>query len=161
VSLGQLRLKLTLVMVGLFLALSLQAGEPVVPKASKKATQEYGCVAPVADMRKNHMKYILHQRNKTVHQGIRTKKNSLAECVNCHISAKPDGTYARFGDNKHFCSSCHNYVAVTIDCFECHRDTPQQKNRQHGLADKPNPHLGDVSFRQDSTPKMLTSGGAE
>lgn len=79
------------------------------------------CVAPTAEMRTSHFEKILHQRDKTMHQGVRTKTFSLKECINCHV---PENSAARFGDDKHFCSHCHNQAAVTIDCFQCHADRP-------------------------------------
>lgn len=82
------------------------------------------CVEPTADMRANHMKYLLHKRDKTMHQGIRTPKHSLVECINCHATPGEDGKIARITDEKHFCSSCHQAVSVKLDCFECHADRP-------------------------------------
>lgn len=84
------------------------------------------CVEPTADMRANHMKYLLHKRDKTVHEGIRTKQHSLVECINCHVTPGNDGRIARIHDedNQHFCSSCHASASVKLDCFECHADRP-------------------------------------
>ena len=82
------------------------------------------CVAPVADIRANHMEYLKHKRDETMHQGIRTEKNSLVECINCHVTPGEDGKVARIGDETHFCASCHLSASVTLDCFECHADRP-------------------------------------
>ena len=68
------------------------------------------------------MKYLLHQRDETVHEGIRTKRFSLEECIDCHVSPAPDAP--RVSSSQHFCNSCHTYAAVNIDCFECHADRP-------------------------------------
>jgi len=38
--------------------------------------------------RRNHMELIRHQRDLTVHEGIRTTRHSLANCVNCHADPK-------------------------------------------------------------------------
>jgi len=95
---------------------------PKVPHPTNGTTE---CVEDEDEMKKNHMKYILHQRDATVHEGIRTKTYSLKECINCHV---PENSEVRFGDDKHFCSSCHNYTGVSIDCFQCHMDTPMGKN---------------------------------
>jgi len=95
---------------------------PNVPHPTNGSTE---CVQPEDEMKKNHMNYILHQRDETMHKGIRTKKYSLKECINCHV---PENTEVRFGDDKHFCSSCHNYAGVSIDCFQCHMDRPMGKN---------------------------------
>jgi len=95
---------------------------PEVPKA--KAEQ---CVEPTEDMRRNHMEFILHQRDETMHRGIRTNKHSLKECINCHVNPDSNGTYPRASSEEHFCASCHSYASVKIDCFECHSDVPETK----------------------------------
>jgi hypothetical protein len=74
------------------------------------------CVEPVEVMRRDHMKLILHQRDMTMHQGIRTSKYSLKNCVDCHADAKTGSVLGKDG----FCESCHRYSAVKLDCFECH-----------------------------------------
>ena len=95
---------------------------PVVPEAQYRYSETQGCVEPTAEMRRNHMEYILHQRDETMYRGIRTKQYSLEECINCHVSAAPDAP--RYSSEEHFCNSCHAYAAVRIDCFQCHADRP-------------------------------------
>jgi hypothetical protein len=95
---------------------------PYIPKAQRRYSEEQGCVEPTEDMRANHMKYLLHQRDATMHEGIRTKQHSLHECINCHVSDAADAP--RVDSEKHFCNSCHTYAAVNIDCFQCHADRP-------------------------------------
>ncbi|UCE90412.1 MAG: hypothetical protein JSW10_06270 [Pseudomonadota bacterium] len=97
---------------------------PQIPEARAKAGA-HGCVEPVDEMRKNHMNYILHQRDLTMHEGIRTKQHSLVECISCHVTPGRDGTYPSHNSSDHFCGTCHEYAAVTIDCFECHTSRPQ------------------------------------
>jgi len=75
------------------------------------------CVAEPQWMRKNHMHVLLHQRDETVHKGIRGGKYSLADCVDCHASSKNNSV---LGSNENFCQGCHAYAGVKIDCFECH-----------------------------------------
>ena len=84
-------------------------------------------------MRRNHMKLLTHQRDETVHEGIRTKKHSLKECINCHAS-KETASVTAAQDN--FCVSCHSYAAVKIDCFECHSSKPQTSTSLHPLTAK-------------------------
>jgi len=84
------------------------------------------CVLPTEEMRRNHMKYILHQRNETMHEGIRTPQFSLKGCIHCHAVEGPDGKPVSIASPKHFCNSCHGYAAVHIDCFECHASTPTE-----------------------------------
>lgn len=76
------------------------------------------CVEDTEYMRRNHMKVILHQRDKTMHQGIRTVKHSLKHCVDCHADPATNSVLGKDG----FCSSCHEYASVKIDCFSCHTD---------------------------------------
>ena len=81
------------------------------------------CVAPTGEMRRDHMKMLLHQRDRTMRQGLREQRFSLKNCVDCHASRKTGSVLGKDG----FCSSCHEYAAVSIDCFECH--TPLQQKR--------------------------------
>jgi hypothetical protein len=105
---------------------------PVIPEAQSRVSEAQGCVEPVEEMRKNHMEYILHQRDETMYKGIRTKQHSLEKCINCHVSDAPDT--ARYGDAEHFCSSCHTYASVQIDCFQCHADRPVKTSGHNPLA---------------------------
>ena len=115
---------------------------PVIPAAQDRVIEEQGCVEPVEEMRKNHMEYILHQRDQTVHEGIRTKQYNLNECINCHVSAAPDAP--RISSEKHFCSSCHTYAAVSIDCFQCHADRPVDTSHLHKLPPSMRSHHNDA-----------------
>jgi hypothetical protein len=78
------------------------------------------CVEDTAFMRRNHMGLLEHQRDKTVHEGVRTVRHSLTNCVECHASKKT----GRVSGDGGFCESCHRYASVKLDCFECHADRP-------------------------------------
>jgi hypothetical protein len=94
---------------------------PVLPKAKASAVPgKWECVEPTDDMRRNHMKYLLHHRDDTMHRGIRTKQHSLKECIDCHVAPGPDNRPVSIESRGHFCNSCHAYAAVKIDCWECH-----------------------------------------
>lgn len=93
---------------------------PEIPKA-KPGTS---CVEDPELMRTNHYDFILHQRNETMHKGIRTSKHSLKACINCHVTKDDNGEYPSISTKKHFCNSCHTYAAVSIDCFQCHATKP-------------------------------------
>ena len=120
----------TLVGVSLLLALPLasQAAD-LLPSIPKGKGQQ--CVESTDEMRRNHMEHILHQRDDTLRRGIRTSKYSLKECIECHNAPGKDGKVARIGSKDHFCSSCHSYTAVNVDCFECHADKPEKANYRH------------------------------
>lgn len=80
------------------------------------------CVEPTDVMRRNHMKLILHQRDETMHRGIRTVKHSFKNCVNCHANPATNSVLGKDG----FCQNCHTYAAVKVDCFECHSASPEK-----------------------------------
>ena len=102
-------------------ALAADAPSTRVPLPGVAAPAEGKCVEDTAFMRRNHMRLLVHQRDRTVHEGIRTVKHSLANCVSCHAS-KETGRVT--GSNDAFCEGCHRYAAVKLDCFECHADRP-------------------------------------
>ena len=114
-----------LVLAGMpFAAMAGDVPLPEIPQARAKVSATQGCVEPTQEMRKNHMNHILHQRDRTVHEGIRTRQYSLEECINCHVTPGADGAIPSADSHEHFCNSCHTYAAVHIDCFECHADRP-------------------------------------
>ena len=84
------------------------------------------CVEPTEVMRRDHMKFLMHQRDETMHRGIRTKKHSLIECLDCHTQTNKQGTYISVNADGEFCQACHAYSGVKMDCFECHATTPRQ-----------------------------------
>ena len=91
-----------------------KAGPTIIIDKSRAGDK---CVEDTAFMRKNHPKLLLHQRDETVHKGIRTEKHSLKNCVSCHASSKDNRV---IGSDEHFCQSCHTYAAVKMDCWQCH-----------------------------------------
>lgn len=82
------------------------------------------CDRNTAFMRRNHMELLQHKRDITMYKGVRTKDNSLQNCINCHVTKDDAGKAIKVSNPKHFCATCHEYVAVKLDCFECHRSTP-------------------------------------
>jgi hypothetical protein len=75
-----------------------------------------------------------HQRDRTVIDGERGSPYSLAGCLDCHNPEIPGIEAARYGDPEHFCSACHDYASVRIDCFECHADRGDGSTLQGGLG---------------------------
>ena len=133
-KLGHLGVFLLLVCFALF-AVAVLAAEwkqdkdnallPAIPQA-----QGDQCVEPTEVMRRRHMDFILHQRDETVHRGVRTEKHRFVSCINCHVQPQQtkqgNMVYPRHTDADHFCTSCHVYAMVSIDCFQCHADRPQR-----------------------------------
>lgn len=106
------------------------AGTPMpdIPKAVKGEQ----CVEDTDFMRKNHMDLLSHQRDETVHRGIRTKKHSLKGCFTCHIVKDAENKPVTVSNPKHFCRECHDYAAVKVDCFQCHSSVPDAPTPNKG-----------------------------
>ncbi len=101
------------------------AGEAV--EGTAKADKLEQCVEPTPVMRRNHFEFIKHQRDLTVHQGIRGSKHSLAGCIDCHARKDASGKAVPVNAQGQFCAGCHEYVAASLDCFSCHSAVPGEK----------------------------------
>ena len=66
------------------------------------------CVEETEFMRANHMMILMHSREEAVQEGIRFVRHSLKNCTTCHTK------------REEFCDSCHEFLAVKLDCFGCH-----------------------------------------
>jgi hypothetical protein len=110
------------------------SGDSAVTPGSKAAGMDT-CVAPTDVMRRNHMDFLKHDRDRTVRKGVRDTEYSLAACIGCHATEKKDGDYHPVNAEGQFCSSCHEYVAVSLTCFQCHSKKPEQKLSALGSSD--------------------------
>lgn len=113
--------------LGAFVALLIVAAVPVQAggvEGTAKADGMDACVAPTPFMRRSHFELIKHQRDITVHEGIRLTDNSLAGCVDCHVRKDVSGTHVAINASGEFCAACHEFTATTMDCFTCHATTP-------------------------------------
>lgn len=99
-------------------------------KAAESAKSGGQCVRDTVWMRKNHMDLLTHERDVTVHQGVRTIDGSLSKCIACHVNSE-DGKHVPVNsmegpDGKQFCASCHAFTGVKLDCFQCHSPVPAE-----------------------------------
>jgi hypothetical protein len=112
----KMAIRFTAILVSVFFAASVFASEKL-PSLHLDVGKGGQCVEDPKVMRKVHMNYLKHQRDETVHEGVRGKKYSLSGCVECHASLKDNSV---LGSKESFCQGCHEYAAVKLDCFECH-----------------------------------------
>ena len=108
-------IRLTAILFSIFIGSAVYAADKPELKLDKARSGQ--CVEEPKLMRKTHMNLLKHQRDETMHKGIRGQKHSLADCVECHAN---DKTNSVLGSNEAFCQGCHTYAAVKLDCFECH-----------------------------------------
>ena len=87
------------------------------------------CPAAPAVMRREHMDILAHDRSAAVREGIRLPGHGLDDCITCHAVRDAGGAAVDAGDPRHFCTACHVKVAVSVDCFGCHRATPMEAAR--------------------------------
>ena len=113
---------------------------PVVPTAT-------GEPHPASEnWRANHMVYMYHDRDLTMRDGVRDIAEgdheimaSIGECFDCHAVEDETGTPVSYEDERHFCRVCHDYAAVTVDCFMCHRSTPADNTAYRAMATADDP----------------------
>lgn len=85
----------------------------------------------ISVIRKMHPELLNHKRDKTLREGVRTKKHSLKGCVSCHANKdQASGQYHPVNMQDQFCATCHQQVGVSVDCFGCHRTTPSKEANQ-------------------------------
>jgi hypothetical protein len=121
-----MRIAVLLLTALLALAVSADSARPPAQRVALpvvKIEKGEACVAPTEEMRRNHMRMLFDQRDRTLREGLRTTRFSLKGCVDCHASAKTGSVLGEEG----FCSNCHAYASVKIDCFECHTPVRQAK----------------------------------
>lgn len=160
---GKMKRFLALGVVVMTTAALAWAGSDAQPKAGgapkptiTKAVKGEQCVEATDFMRRNHMKLLDGHRDKTVIEGVRSKKHSLKECINCHASEKT-GSVATAKDD--FCISCHSYAAVKIDCFECHSTKPQGPATMHPLNAGTAHYTHQMAARANSTVSVEEMAG--
>lgn len=100
-----------------------QAASPLLPVIPMGKGDS--CVEDIDFMRRNHMELLKHQRDETTLRGVRSEQYSLKQCLDCHAVYGPDAVAVTAADSGHFCRSCHDYAAVSIDCFQCHASRPE------------------------------------
>jgi len=113
-------------LIGFSLLSTSAVAETPFPNIHEPTDKSVKCIQPEDVMRREHMDYILHERDETMHEGIRGEPKSLANCINCHVEPNENGEIAGIETKEHFCNVCHQYAAVQIDCFQCHADRPQK-----------------------------------
>lgn len=134
-----------------------------IPAAAQEAKNGYGPAIPKATgnphpegndyMRRWHMTMMSHDRDITVYRGERGLNASLGACFECHTVRDSAGTPVTYSDERHFCRVCHDYAAVKVDCFDCHRSTPAdfdesaQKASLGGDATRPQGDAETASLR--------------
>lgn len=106
--------------------------QPWMPMPAKAVDGK--CDADPAWMRKWHMKVLMHKRDDTMHEGIRTDQFSLKRCITCHAVKDDAGKFVTVRDERHFCRTCHDYAAVQVDCFDCHASRPEAGAPGHADA---------------------------
>ncbi|WP_143130920.1 Hdr-like menaquinol oxidoreductase cytochrome c subunit [Roseospirillum parvum] len=98
---------------------------PQVPAAAPGTE----CLAPPGEMRRTHMDRLTHRRTEAVRAGIRQPAESLTRCLSCHAVTDTHGQVVTAEDPRHFCRECHDFAAVTVDCFSCHASRPEDAPR--------------------------------
>ncbi len=155
-------LRLVILLIGLAMASATPALAqdmgPVIPKASGEPHPEGNDY-----MRRWHMVMMKHDRDVTMYQGIRPTDASLGECFDCHTVRNEAGVPLTVADERHFCRACHDYAAVQVDCFDCHRSTPEdfEEPELHAMSLPDPKYLGGGETDAQAVEDYLTTVLAE
>ena len=114
---------------------------PVIPAA----TTGDSCVEPTDLMRRQHMNFLLHQRDDTVLSGIRGARHSLVGCIGCHVQEDARGAAIPVNAEGQFCESCHSFAGASLDCFECHATVPAEVEVKTALPGWMSPPVGSIA----------------
>jgi len=96
---------------------NLATTEPAAPPELKLPPEGGRCVEETAWMRTDHMQLLNEWRDEAVRandrihtssDGRRFYKSLSGTCMSCHV------------EKAAFCDRCHNYVAATPYCWDCH-----------------------------------------
>jgi len=95
----------------------LKLDTPAIKEAQAALGKKEVCVEPKAFMRGGHMQLLNTWRDSVVRDGKRVYTSSEGRtfdislqntCMKCH------------SNKKNFCDKCHNYLAVSPYCWDCH-----------------------------------------
>lgn len=98
---------------------TIPAPKPSLDTPAIKELADKKCVLPTEEIRATHMQLLVAWRDQVVRTGKREwvgfqgKKFDASltnTCLGCH------------SNKAQFCDQCHNYVAVTPNCWGCHLD---------------------------------------
>jgi hypothetical protein len=95
-----------------------QSRHPGHPKLADKDKQ---CVLPTEEMRAYHMQLLIDWRDQVVRTGNRVWTSPSGKNYEPSLSNTCLGCHANKAE---FCDQCHNYVAVTPNCWGCHLEKP-------------------------------------
>lgn len=94
--------------------------------AYKSGTSGFCNGDPIAYIIRQHPSLLTHKQDMVLRHGAKkSTQYSLQGCVNCHAVEKADKSgYYAIDAKGQFCAACHQEIAISLDCFQCHRTTP-------------------------------------
>jgi len=95
--------------------------------------------------RRHHMELLKHDRDLTLRDGERDIDASLGQCFTCHAVTDDAGEPVTVESEKHFCRVCHDYAAVQVDCFMCHRSTPSEDDLGQAMTSSTKPDESSIA----------------
>jgi hypothetical protein len=91
------------------------------PAIQQLAAKDKHCVLPTEEMRAYHMQLLIDWRDQVVRTGSRIWVSPSGQKYEPSLSNTCLGCHSNKAD---FCDQCHNYVALTPNCWGCHLDKP-------------------------------------
>jgi len=91
------------------------------PAIQQLAAKDKQCVLPTAQMRATHMQLLIDWRDQVVRTGSRVWVSPSGKKFEASLSNTCLGCHTNKAE---FCDQCHNYIAVTPNCWGCHLEKP-------------------------------------
>ncbi len=108
--------------------IGLQGCDPTLSVDTQTASQQAAhCIIAEdnAQVRRVHGRWINQHRYPAQRALAYPDEYRVQACINCHVPESKNDQAVRITHTEtHFCATCHTYVAVRLDCFECHADRP-------------------------------------
>lgn len=93
------------------------------PVIQKLAQADRKCVLPTAEMRSTHMRMLVDWRDNVVRSheaGVTDGREFVAPDGKKYLASLTNTCMECHSNKDKFCDQCHNYVAVTPNCWGCH-----------------------------------------
>jgi hypothetical protein len=106
---------------------NLAPGESAYDSAVREIDAANGCIFDTEEMRTSHMQKLSEWRDLVVREeqrytedknGNQVKMSLTSTCMTCHVNTSGNIR----PDKAPHCTVCHEYVDVSIYCWDCHID---------------------------------------
>lgn len=90
---------------------------PALETPEIEALEDRACIESTEYMRSEHMHLLDDWRNEVIREGKTEYTSSSGQVFDMSLE---EGCFDCHSNRSEFCLSCHDYVGVEVDCWNCH-----------------------------------------